>query len=187
MEKGSVGPDFAPACRDGLDARPRVFPALKGPDRRAQGNALGKRHVMRGIRPERAGQGLFCPFRAGARVRIGSLPGRCPGLSCSAPSGPRKAGSEAQSKQRESSDPRTPSFSPPHGPGHPTGPVGIGTFWTPSRRAPVPTAAAVPTSAEVEPPRAPRRGRRIHFLDHDLVCLVSLVVALVSRAIQFLC
>jgi hypothetical protein len=65
--------------------------APKGPNNIAQGNALGTwdNPIPSGFRPERAQQGLslLCPFMAEKQKGISllKLPGRCPGLRCSAP------------------------------------------------------------------------------------------------------
>src|SRR5262249_28010752 len=61
--------------------------APKGHNMTAQGNALGI-GVREGLSPDRAQQvpPQMRPFRASQQGRV-AVPGRCPGLSCCAPSG----------------------------------------------------------------------------------------------------
>src|SRR5262249_27704505 len=73
---------------------------LKGGKRKAQGNALGSRRrsnkflfALKGRHKAWGSQGLCRPFRANGEgfSDRGLSPGRCPGLSCWAPSGREKA------------------------------------------------------------------------------------------------
>ena len=70
---------------------------LKGPNMTAQGNALGNEgppgSALKG--QNRAFLTVVVPFQ-GEEIRADANPGRCPGLICLGPSGPKRAASYTQ-------------------------------------------------------------------------------------------
>ena len=59
-------------------ARRCIDPALKGPNRKAQGNALGIEGDLYDIRPERAAQDVLAPSGRSRKRRVGTVPSLVP-------------------------------------------------------------------------------------------------------------
>ena len=101
----SAAPPWSCLSRSRGDDRRRANPALKGPYRKAQGNALGtsaprRTFALKGR--DRFPRGSSCSAPSGWRCpRLSTpSPGRCPGLSCLAPAGRKTAFSYTLSSVR---------------------------------------------------------------------------------------